>query len=245
MKMTSDVRSAIRVLATGAGVAAGAYAASVGVAWRQYGRVRSPDADEVDPWLDRFMPVYDVVERHHVRIAAPAAITLAAAAEQDLLRLPLVRAIFRARELVLGATPDTRPQPRGLLAQMRALGWGVLADDPGREIVVGSVTKPWEANPTFRALPPGEFATFCDPGFVKIVWTLRADAIGESASVFRTETRARATDATARAHFRRYWAFASPGIGLIRWLLLVPLKHDAERRAHSVEPYVTSRQCQP
>jgi len=241
MNTTSRVRVAIGLLAAGAGVAAGAYAASVGLAWHRYGRVRHANADEADALLNRFMPVYDVVERHHVQIAAPAAITLAAAEEQDLFHLPLVRAIFRAREIVLGATPDTRPQPRGLLAQVRALGWGVLADEPGREIVVGSVTKPWESNPTFRALPPDEFAAFCDPGYVKIAWTLRVDAVGESASVFRTETRALATDAIARAKFRRYWAFASPGIGMIRWLALQPLKHDAERRAREVERRATGR----
>jgi hypothetical protein len=236
---TSGIRAAIHLLAAGAGVAAGAYTACVGLAWHRYGRARDARPDEVDALLDRFMPVYDVVERHHIQVAAPAAIALAAAKEQDLLHLPLVHAIFKARELVLGATPETGPQPVGLLAQVLALGWGVLADEPGREIVVGSVTKPWEANPTFRALPPAEFAAFCDPGFVKIAWTLRADAAGESASVFRTETRALATDATARARFRRYWAFASPGIGMIRWLSLVPLKHQAEQRVRAIEPHST------
>jgi hypothetical protein len=83
---------------------------------------------------------------------------------------------------------------------------------------------------TFRALPSSEFAAFSEPGFVKIAWTLRADPVDDDASIFRTETRAVATDATARARFRRYWAFASPGIALIRRLSLRPLKRDAERR---------------
>ena len=64
-----------------------------------------------------------------------------------------------------------------------------------------------------------------------IAWSLRADPVDEQTSIFRTETRAVATDAAARARFRRYWAFASPGIGLIRLLSLKPLKRDAERRA--------------
>ena len=69
----------------------------------------------------------------------------------------------------------TAPRPRGLLAEVLSLGWGCLQKCPGREIVVGSVTKPWEANPTFRALPPDEFEAFGEPDYVKIVWTLRAD----------------------------------------------------------------------
>jgi hypothetical protein len=222
-----------RLLAGGAGIAAGVYAAHAGMAWHRYGQPRRPGPGEEDELLDRFMPDYDVVERHQVRVAAPGAVTFAAAREQDLLQSPLVRAIYKARELVLRAEPEDRQLPRGLLAWALALGWGVLAEAPGREIVGGAVTRPWEANVTFRALPPGEFAAFREPGYVKIVWTLRADPIGEGESWFRTETRSVATDAASRARFRRYWAFASPGISMIRRLSLGPLKREAERRARA------------
>ena len=77
------------------------------------------------------------------------------------------------------------------------------AEVPGREIVVGGVTKPWEANPTFRALPPDEFQGFCEHDYVKIVWTLRADPVGTAESIFRTETRVITTNPAARAKFRR------------------------------------------
>lgn len=232
MRRPVRLRSQASILAAGFGVAAGAYGAYAAVAWYRYGRIPDATGPERDELLDRFLPAYDVVERHHIRVGAPAAVTLRAAREQDLLRLPLVRTIFRTRELVLRSTPDDRPQPRGVLAATRALGWGVLAEVPGREIVVGAVTRPWEADVTFRALPPDDFASFSEPGFVKIAWTLRADPVDEQTSMFRTETRAVATDAVARARFRRYWAFVSPGIGLIRLLSLKPLKRDAEQRAY-------------
>jgi hypothetical protein len=177
------------------------------------------------------MPHYEVAERHDIRVAAPAATTLAAAREIDLQASGLVRAIFRARELVLGATPDHRRRPRGLMAEMQSLGWGVLADVAGREVVAGAITRPWEANVVFRAVPPEHFAAFDEPGYVKIAWTLRADETSAAESVFRTETRVVATDAAARAKFRRYWALVSPGIIVIRWALLGPVKADAERRA--------------
>jgi hypothetical protein len=98
---------------------------------------------------------------------------------------------------------------------------------------MGAVTKPWEANVTFRALPPEEFAAFNEPGYVKIAWTLRADPVAPLSSVFRTETRAVATDRTARSKFRRYWALLSPGIIVIRWMMLGPVKAEAERRART------------
>jgi hypothetical protein len=218
-------------LAAGSALAALGYAGYAAVTWRRYGHVTPPAAGEQDPLLDRFMPTYDVVDRHHVEIAAPAAVTLEVAGEMDLSGSMITRAIFKGRELILGATPDEAPRPRGLLAQVQSLGWGVLADVPGREIVVGAVTRPWEANVTFRAIPPEAFATFSEPDYVKIVWTLRADPVGEGRSVFRTETRAVATDAHARARFRTYWAFLSPGIVIIRHAMLQPLKAEAERRS--------------
>jgi hypothetical protein len=231
MRTTSRLRSALRLVASSVGVSAGAYGMYAAMTWFRYGRPPKADDHPRDELLDRFMPIYEVVERHQIRVAAPAAVTLAAAREQDLLELPLVHAIFKTRELVLRATSDDRPQPRGLLAAMKALGWGVLADVPDRELVVGAVTRPWEANVIFQALPPHEFAGFSQAKFVKIAWTLRADPVDDQTSIFRTETRAIATDAHARARFRRYWAFASPGIALIRRLSLRPLKRDAERRA--------------
>jgi hypothetical protein len=233
--MTIDsCRPIARTLAAGLGLAAATYGVYAALAWVRYGRPAAPPSDQHDELLDLFLPDYDVVERHRITVAAPAAVTLDAAKAQDLYHSAIVRAIFKTREILLNASPRAETTPRGLLAAVRSLGWGVLADVPGREIVMGAVTKPWEANVTFRALLPEEFRSFSDPGFVQIAWTLRADPAGEYSSVFRTETRARGTDATARALFRPYWALASPGIALIRRLSLNPVKRAAERHAAGI-----------
>jgi len=198
-----------------------AYAAYVGTAWYRYGHGASPSRDEVDPLLDHFMPEYEVAERHQVRVTAPPEITLSAAAETDLQQSRVIRGIFKAREMVLGAQANAVTRPKGLLVEMKSLGWRVLAETPGREIVVGAVTQPWMANVVFRGLPPDEFREFQEPGHVKIVWTLRADPVGPAESIFRTETRLATTDLTARSQFRWYWARFSPGIVLIRRVLLL------------------------
>ena len=217
-------------LSGAAALAASGYAAYVGATWLRYGHPAPPDRDEADPLLDRFMPAYDVAERHAVRVAAPADLTFAAACEQDLMALPIVRAIFRTRELVLGAEPDAVARPPGLLAMTTSMGWRVLAEVPRREIVVGAVTQPWLPNVVFRPLPPDQFIAFSEPDYVKIVWTLRADPDGSDGSIFRTETRVTTTDQAARAKFRWYWSKFSPGIALIRRLSLGPLRREAERR---------------
>ena len=231
MTTCHSTRSITRRLTVGVSLAACAYATYAAVTWFRYGQPSRPAPDSEDPLLDRFMPAYDVAERHHIRVSAPAEITFAAAGQADLQQSSLVRTIFWAREVILGSEPDRTTRPRGLLALMQSLGWCVLAQVPGREVVAGAVTQPWKANVTFRGLSPGAFAAFNEPGYVKIAWTLRADPITATESVFRTETRAVATDASARARFRRYWSFLSPGIVAIRWLMLQPVKREAERRA--------------
>ncbi len=126
--------------------------------WRRRGRVwcvRRPDVvslwrrgavrcGEQDPLLDRFMPSYDVAERHHVRVAAPSAVTLAAAREVKLQGSPLwpghhqgTRGDPRRHSWTIGRVR------RGLFAEAQSLGWGVLAEVPDREVVVGAVTRPW------------------------------------------------------------------------------------------------------
>jgi len=93
---------------------------------------------------------------------------------------------------------------------------------------MGAVTQPWVSDVVFRAVPPENFAAFDEPGYVKIVWTLRADPDGATASIHRTETRVSTTDSVARKMFRRYWAVFSPGIVLIRRIGLGLVKRAAE-----------------
>jgi hypothetical protein len=167
-------------------------------------------------FLDRFMPEYEVAERHHIVVGASADATFAALLDMDLEDSPVIRAIFKARELLLGADARAEPRTRGLVAMTKELGWRVLADVPGRELVMGAVTQPWKANVVFRGLPPDDFLAFDEADYVKIAWTLRADPVSAGRSVARTETRVLTTDAEARRKFRWYWARFSPGIVLIR-----------------------------
>ncbi len=225
------LRTAAGCLAGGAALAAAGYAALAGGAYLRYGHAaRARSDDEQDPLLDRFMPLYDIVERHHVRVEAPADITLAAARDLNLDDSCVVRAIFKGRELMFASEPSA-PVDTTLIRAALQIGWGILADRDGREVVLGAVTRPWEPNPVFRDLVPREFITFAEPGYVKIAWTLRADPIDQQTSIFRSETRAMATDVEARVKFRRYWAVVSPGVALIRRAMLAPVRLEAERRA--------------
>jgi len=227
--MREGLKQAGRVIGAGAGAVTLLGLGHIAATWLRYGKAARVGRSET--LLDRFMPAYEVGERHETRVAAPALVTYRAACELDLLRSVLVRAIFRGRELLMGADQSREQRGRRFLQEVLAIGWGVLAEEPGREIVLGAVTQPWRANVRFRALSPNDFASFSEPGYAKIAWTLAAEPLGPNASVFRTETRVATTDADSRKRFRRYWAVVSPGILLIRRESLRLVRADAEARA--------------
>jgi hypothetical protein len=222
-----------RSIVTGAAAAALLAGAGYGaVTWYRYGRVRRGPAG--GGLLDRFMPEFDVRERHQTRVAAPAAVTFAAARELALHRSPLIRGLFRARQLLMGGTAAAEAGPAvPFLDEVVALGWRVLAEEPEREIVVGAATQPWVADVVFRGVSPGEFAAFAEPNYVKIAWTIGVTPLDAELSLLRTETRVVATDEGARARFRPYWTLASPGILLIRREMLRLVRREAEARAGS------------
>ena len=118
---SSGTRRAARWAAFGFGTAAATYGVLVAAAYLRYGRPSVPAPAEADPLLDTFMAEYEVAERHQVQVHASADATLRAATQVRLQDSAIVSAIFRARELVLGADPSDADQ-RGLLAQTLALG---------------------------------------------------------------------------------------------------------------------------
>lgn len=220
-------------LAAGLGIAVLSYVGYAAVTYYRYGQTGDGTAaDDTDTLVDPFIPVYEVRERHEIRVRAPAGVTFAAARDLDLRRSPLVQAIFALRTLPSRWRGEPEAErPGRFLAEVLSIGWGLLAEVPDRELVLGAVTAPWEPVVQFRPLPPAEFAAFNEPGYAKIVWTLAAEPLGTSESLFRTETRVRTTDPASRERFRRYWAVFSPGILLIRYEALRLVKNETERRS--------------
>jgi hypothetical protein len=180
--------------------------------------------------LDRFIPQPDVRERFETTIRAPAALVMQVATGFDMQSLPAVRAIFRLREALLGASADAPRRPQGIVEETTGLGWGVLDQQADRFIACGARCQPWLADVKFTAIAPQEFAAYAEPDQVKIAWTLEAEELAPDITRFAQETRAVATDTEARAKFRRYWRWARFGIIAVRLLLLPAVRREAEWR---------------
>ena len=178
--------------------------------------------------LDRFLPRFDVRERHTTIVQAPADTVFATAEAFDFQSLRPIKAIIRLRQILLGsATVTRRPQP--FLEEALAMGWGLLAKEPGRLFMAGARCQPWLADVTFIPIPPHEFSSYNGASCVKIAWTLEVEPLSSTSTRLATETRALATDAEARRQFRRYWRWARFGIVAIRWFMLPAVRRQAER----------------
>lgn len=176
--------------------------------------------------LDPFIPRFDARERYAIRVRAPAALVQQVARDFDMQSVPLVRAIIRAREIVMGGAPSAR-RPRGLMEELTSMGWGILRDEPGRLLACGAACQPWLARVIFTPVPAERFAAHAEPGQVRIAWTLETRELGEALTELISETRVVANDEASRRRFLAYWRWARFGIIPIRWLLLPAVARKA------------------
>ena len=159
------------------------------------------------------MPLWDVRERHSILVDAPGERILAALREVTLGELPVSRALFRLRGLGGAAGGSVLDQlPRGI---------ATLADDPGRELVLGAVGRPWR--PGGGMVPGADPRAFETPGYARM-----ALAFEFAGGELSTETRVLCTDAASRRRFRLYWLVVRPFSGLIRREWLRAIKRRAE-----------------
>jgi hypothetical protein len=154
--------------------------------------------------LDEFMPEYEFVEHHRVRVAAPAEQIDRAVRGLTLADVPVARALMRLRGMRQRAD-------RPILDEMAAAA-PILEDVPGEGIVLAPSGQFWR----LRGGDDGGPAAYA-------VIDFRARD-----GVLTTETRVHVEDAAARRSFRRYWRVIRPFSGLIRIVILRAAKRRAE-----------------
>ncbi len=183
--------------------------------------------------IDEILPAWHFREVHTTRVAAPRARVFSAVREITPREAPIFRLLMALRSLPgrLGGDRSSRlVMDEPLLDQFLSAGFAVLALDPEKELVVGTIARFWEVRGarTVAFRGPEGFATFDAPGFAKTALNLTLEERGR-ATLLRTETRILATDEASRRSFARYWALIRWGSGAIRREWLAAAKRRAER----------------
>ena len=185
-------------------------------------------------WLiDGLAPRADFSEVHRIAIDAPREVVWRALWTADLDGAGIVKALLLLRSL-----PRLLLRPREA-AKLRwrltlpifagSPGFGLLAEEPGREVVIGVAGRFWQ--PAGGALP-FEKRWFTEPlpaGTARAVanFSLRDDGAG--GTILATETRVVCAAPAARRSFRRYWLLIRPWSGLIRRVMLRAVRRAATR----------------
>jgi hypothetical protein len=179
--------------------------------------------------LDDVVPAPEHVTSQSRTIAAPPEVVWEELHRVTLSSLPISATLIGLRflpALLMGNRPtldrlflDVVPVP-------------LLSSEPPSALVLGGVMQPWrliggERGPVLDA---DGMRNWSEPGWVKVAMDFRLTPT-EKGTTLRTETRAAATDSTARLLFSGYWLVVRPGSSTVRREVLATVAYRAEARA--------------
>ena len=183
-------------------------------------------------YLDGFVPAYQFSEFHSIRIQASRERVSAAIRDVTPQEVSLYRTLTWIRR---GGQSDKESMlnpaaNKALLDVALRTGFLKLAEEPDREIVLGTLVGAppgtrLKADPT-----PEDFKALQTPGFALAAINFRLEDGANGETLLTTETRVHATDDSARKKFGAYWRVIYPGSAIIRVMWLRAIKQRAEMK---------------
>ena len=186
--------------------------------------------------LDQIMPTYQFNTVHSTVIHAPAEKIFAAIIETRVSDVPLFNALFQIRSYPGYITSRGKGyfinNDMAILEQVfTRLGFIMLAEDPGREMVFGAIGRWWRlwgAEP-YEVQDTDHFARFDTPGYAAVAGNFRVDLDDPSGETrLWHETRIFTFDQPTRRKFALYWLLIYPGATLLRNRWLKSIKKRSE-----------------
>jgi hypothetical protein len=172
--------------------------------------------------IDSFAPNPDAVETHRIAINASPGVVYRALWTANLGRSPIIKFLLALRSLPEFILHPCRSLPRDQKITLQTLidaGFGVLAEQPGKEIVLGVSGKFWRPTGNLSPFNREDFDEPVAQGLARAVWNFYAEGVNDQ-TILSTETRVTCGDSGSRRRFRTYWFFVRPFSGLIRRLML-------------------------
>lgn len=182
--------------------------------------------------MDSFAPSPDAMETHSINITASPEAVYRALWTADLGSSFVIKLLLAVRSLPEFVLHGSRPRNSEVnLQTLIDSGFGVLAEKPGEEIVLGVTGRFWRPTGNLSPFKREDFDQPVPPGIARAVWNFSVCEGRDELSILSTETRVKCGDLANRRKFRLYWLFVRPFSGLIRRLMLRSVKRACEMKA--------------
>lgn len=165
--------------------------------------------------IDELMPIFDLRIGHERVIAATPAQVYSAASTMTIRKLRRVRILLYIREIF----SRLKKQPLETFP--------VIAEDPGREIVMAICGKFWAISGNILDVPVEEIKLFNRPGYAKAYWNFYLEPMDKGQTRLTTETRVQVYGEAERKKFVLYWRIVGPFSGWIRNQILKAIEREA------------------
>lgn len=166
--------------------------------------------------IDEYFPSYDFSESHKILIKCTPQKAYETLITLDFSKSVIIRCLFWLRGLNSKNVQDLRER------------FTLLNKEPGKEIVLGLIARPWKMKGEKVHLSKEDFQSFSEPDYAKIGWNFTFEHQNENETLVTTETRILCTDIKSRKKFRMYWFFIRPFSGFIRREILRTLRKNLE-----------------
>ncbi len=190
--------------------------------------------------IKALMPEPDIVMRHVRGVHASPERVFAALSTVDFGKSGLLSLLFVLRGIpaLLAAPKETldrlrkrKPGSALTLERLTKEGFGLVAEQAGREIVLGVTGRFWKASAKLKPADREQFRVGPPPGEVLVAWNFLVEPAADQHARLSTETRIQAADVDTRLTFKRYWLLVHPGSALIRRSMLAAVAREASRPA--------------
>jgi hypothetical protein len=164
-------------------------------------------------------------------VCAPADSVYAALRSTDFGTSLLLRLLFALRGLPARlVNRSSAPKLSGCITldNLIAAGFGIVAEDAGRELVLGVGGRFWRPAPDAQPITRADELARPGVGYAHAGWNFTVRALGDGTALLSTETRIVTGDPASRRRFRAYWLLVRPFSGIVRRVMLRAIRREAE-----------------
>jgi hypothetical protein len=184
--------------------------------------------------IDSFAPTFDVTEIHRISIRASRQTVYSALWTADLGGSWVIKSLMFLRSVPAFIARRFQSPPRNQKITLQTLidsGFGLLAEEPAEEIVLGITGRFWRPAGNLSTFNRADFDRPVPAGLARGVWNFSVNDQDPGRTILQTETRVVCGDPDSRRKFLAYWLVVRPFSGLIRLIMLRRVRLAAERAA--------------